>query len=929
MKSTQDESMLNFWGKADQENQTWHPVALHSLDVAAVTVSMLQASSIWRRKLEALLRLEGDQLLEFLGFIAGIHDIGKFAANFQAKVPELRSLLAPESSPAPAGPHHTDAGWLLWRCHTWPSFLANLDEKQRRGLKKQLQALESLVAASIGHHGAPPREMEMDVATVTFRALYPDLTRGAIDNYIEQLHELFPGFRKVIQLWLAAPDSAALWKQASFLVSGLLVLADWLGSATEYFPHQVSRWDRRPASVALSEYWNATLHRARSAIELAGLLPSATADRLDLDTLMGGQKSVPSPLQAKATDIPLPPKPALFILEDIAGGGKTEAALLLGHRLMQRGEADGIYFALPTMATSNGMYSRMQNVYRSLFVSGTMPSLVLSHSGRNLSTEFQESILSIPPLVERQYETDITPSGAICAQWLADKSKKTFLAQVGVGSIDQALLAAIHSKHHTLRIFGLSSRILIVDEVHAYDPYMLRLLGTLLQYQAQAGVSVILLSATLPAGTKHMLTAEYRKGQTGDAFEHAASNAASTLEQMAAAPFPSLEYGNAFHSSVAPVAARKESVRKIAINFLETEQQVVEILERTVQSNGCAVWIRNTVSDVQDAYEQLYSRLGSRHVQIFHSRYIFAHRDRIERTVLDGFGKESGAEQRQGKVLIASQVVEQSLDLDFDCMVTDLCPVDLIMQRAGRLQRHARTLNGNRTQDNDERGSPTLHVYGPLATAHAEEDWYSSYFEKASFVYPDVARLWLTAHLLERAGSIDLPHGARALLEGVYSSHLNEIVPSELRKLSARALVDFDKARGRAGMHIVEPDRGYLRHKDSNPWEESRAPTRLSQETVTYRLCLVQDNALVPLANDSPQPWATSELKCRKLPDLDYPDSVKQLIKKTNGSIYDRGAGGVLLPVHPEDNGIYSIIGNQELLYDAAMGLRPRKGNPR
>ncbi|WP_419602660.1 DEAD/DEAH box helicase, partial [Thiolapillus sp.] len=205
---------------------------------------------------------------------------------------------------------------------------------------------------------------------------------------------------------------------------------------------------------------------------------------------------MPTPLQQACLDLPIGTEPQLFILEDVTGSGKTEAALILAARLMAAGQAQGLYIGLPTMATANAMYDRMSTVYERLYRPGEpRPSLILSHSARHLSESFQQSLLAAQASATHYGEEESIV--AQCNRWLADNRKKALLADVGIGTIDQALLAVMPARHQSLRLLGLVGKVLILDEVHAYHAYTSEPLKRLIRFHAALGGSVILLSATL------------------------------------------------------------------------------------------------------------------------------------------------------------------------------------------------------------------------------------------------------------------------------------------------------------------------------------------------------------------------------------------------------------------------------------------------
>jgi CRISPR-associated endonuclease/helicase Cas3 len=410
-----------------------------------------------------------------------------------------------------------------------------------------------------------------------------------------------------------------------------------------------------------------------------------------------------TPLQQYAATVEIVSEPQLFLLEDVTGAGKTEAALILAHRLMATGRATGLYFALPTMATANQMYGRVGKVYRRLYRAEASPSLILSHGARQLVDDFRQSVLQPgEPARDQSYRPDEPSASAQCSAWLADNRKKALLADVGVGTVDQALLGVLPVRHQSLRLLGLSSKVLVVDEVHAYDAYMVTLLERLLEAHAQQGGSVILLSATVPAAMRVKLVAAFQKGR-GEAAREVPEDQRYPLATQAA--------GKTGVRTEA-CGTRPQLMRRVQVVCLHQEQEIVDLVVREAAAGHSFCWIRNTVDDARRAYETVLPLLPRESLRLFHSRFAMGDRLDIEDEVIRSFGAQSKATARRGQVLIATQVVEQSLDLDFDGMASDLAPIDLLIQRAGRLQRHVRHADGERALNGVEgRGTPVIHLH--------------------------------------------------------------------------------------------------------------------------------------------------------------------------------------------------------------------------
>ena len=356
-----------------------------------------------------------------------------------------------------------------------------------------------------------------------------------------------------------------------------------------------------------------------------------------------------------------------------------------------------------------------------------------------------------------------------------------------------------------------------------------------LEFQAALGGSAILLSATLPIATRRQLTDAFAKGlggQTpGDGPSTAYPLATICAEDVLSATNPPGESLRA---------------RSLPVRFLETASQAYDELQNAVHAGKAALYIRNTVDDALDAHEALASRGIGAH--LFHARFALVDRLAIEQQVVRLFGKNSESPERRSQVLIATQVAEQSLDLDFDVLITDLAPIDLVIQRAGRLWRHDRP---------DREGEPELLVVGPSPATDADEKWYKRAFPRAALVYPNHARLWLTAQILLSEGAIRSPHGLRKLVEAVYGEELDERVPDSLVPHLWDSEGRTGAERAVATINVLVCSGGYER--DGGAWDRDyRTPTRLEDDPqVVLRLARVVDDRVVPYAVETApdEPW--------------------------------------------------------------------------
>lgn len=829
-------AIFNYWGKTNKGDQyggdDYHLLCWHSLDVAAVGYWMV-IYNIY--SIDTYLQKLGlpntEKAAQFFAWILCWHDIGKFADSFQQlyRHDELNSS-EKQSCAYEKVPHATLGFWLWTRYLSDCPELLPFSELPARKLKR---AVALWMPLTTGHHGRPPVAVQ---ELNNFRQQDKESAR----EFLLAVKSLFP-LIEVPECW-DDDDGIETFNQLSWFISAAVVLADWTGSSTRYFLRVAEK-------MPIEQYWHSAQCKAKKAISI--FPPSPVAAHFSGLRGLFPFIQQPTPLQQKTIDLDIDQDGAqLFILEDVTGVGKTEAALVLAHRLMAGGKAKGIYFGLPTMATANAMYERMVKTWRALYQTDSRPSLVLAHSARALMDGFNQSVWS--DNLSDSAEPDETQSYAQgCAAWFADSNKKALLADVGVGTLDQAMMSVMPFKHNNLRMLGLGNKVLIADEIHAYDAYMSSILECLIEKQARDGNSTILLSATLSQQQRDKLVAAFSRG---------------TRHRVEA---PALGYGDypwltqVVSNNVISqhVNTRKEVERSVNIAWLHDELACIAHIETAVSEGRCIAWIRNSVDDAIHAFHQLLAnpRVVTDNLILFHSRFAFLDRQRIENQTLDVFGK-NGHSQRAGKVIIATQVIEQSLDIDVDEMISDLAPVDLLIQRAGRLQRHIRDCDGRaKLSGRDERASPVLYIRAPEWDDVPEEDWLSGVMRNSAYVYPDHGRMWLTQRVLRELGQIQMPQSARLLIESVYGEEVD--MPAGFAKKEQLQEGKYYCDRAFARQSTLNFASGYS--PDNSDYLSENFSTRLSEESITLWLAKIIDDVVSPYAPGE-HAWEMSMLRVRE-----------------------------------------------------------------
>lgn len=865
-----------YWGKTkaevqNTENPSCHLLVYHCLDVAAVGYQFLSKDPDLLTKIIPEEYLVGDPgraqwFIGCISFLLALHDIGKFSDRFQG----LNSIIFNKFQGRTGREyidHHTEMGRFLFDKEIWKQIWSNnvfcLNPDDDGFDWKDIW--NTWFFAVTGHHGTPPVSLSEKPVPTLFAE--PDLATSL--DFTSWCAEFF--LKKTETQPIHYEKFYPTFCRKSWLLAGFAVLCDWIGSNNSLFEYHSQ-------PMPLDQYWKTyAIPQADGAIKELGILPSSISRDCGMKFLFPKIRS-PTPLQTFTETCEIPLSPQMIIIEEVTGSGKTEAALVLAHRMMGHGLGKGIYFGLPTMATANAMYDRMGDAYDLLFSPNSHPSLVLSHGGRHLSKKFRHSI-QYPRQNEEMSVEKISPASARCTAWLADNRKKALLAQVGVGTIDQALMAVLPLHHQSLRLLGLSRNILIVDEVHAFDPYVGQVLKNLLEFHAALGGSAILISATLPREHRQALIDAYSAGL----------GRASDQIRMFDYPLITNVSGQTQRIKETSIPSSGLTRRTIEVECTDEREYIISELSRVVDGGKCACWIKNTVDDAIETYHLLSEKFGTDRVLLFHARFTMGERIAIEDDVLRLFGKDSSQEDRKGWILVATQVVEQSLDLDFDFMVTDLAPMDLIIQRAGRVHRHS---------GRGSRGAPRLLVFSPIVTELPSSDWYSSLFPKGRFVYPNHGQLWLTARLLTDRKRITMPDDARLLIEDTFGTDAQHQIPESLVEHEIRAEGKKMAEESLAHLNVLNVTTGYS--DTGSTWQDdARTPTRLGARVTV--LLLKWENTKLKFFSPAPEyPEDFSQISIsdhRISKEFPYSGEVANHLELFKKELTDKGQYRILIPL--------------------------------
>lgn len=811
-----DINLDQFWAKTDTDESKYshddgedgspdpvkavrpHHIMGHLTDTSEV------AGQMWDRWLAPIVKARIDAVCppeggltgrNLVRFLAGIHDIGKISPAFQAKAPALAILLEPGlvadvidiSAQESLGWRHTLAGGRF----VFDSFKAT-------GWGQHALWISSVVG---GHHGV--WKMWGDYST-----------KNSAESDKCQGDERWDVFRqealdRMIEFTGVADSGGALFPMslpnpsAVVLLTAIVITADWVASNGDVMP---GIWgEQKVTSGSATE----RARRAWTTLKMHSGWDTSTLDVVDPFASRFPLITSPRPVQRLAVEmVRQMPSAGLMIVEAPMGEGKTELAMASAEILAGRFGCDGVFFGLPTQATSDAILDRFAPWLASVAPGSPIS---LAHGKAMIN----ETLLALPKWEPSGVGVDCCDDHEAAdvtsvSDWFV-ASKRRLLSPFVVGTIDNVLLAGAKTKHGCLRLLGLSSKVVILDEVHAADIYMSQFLERALSWLGAAGVPVILMSATLPSAQRESLIRAY----VGAGPEYSMSD--DVESGSGAFDYPRITVATVGEDGPHVLTRTPESDDRTArqplmvrVRILDEPQlraqkpsvanaRVGDLLNTKLHHGGCALIIRNTVGRAQSLYDELTKRFPEATVILFHSRFTAGHKDSIAKSVLTQLGdsgKKSVRRPTGGEkfIVVATQVAEQSLDIDADILITDLCPIDLLLQRIGRMWRH---------RIND--------LLRPSVFAEPEV-WVTRMRSKTgdleqpsamSAIYP-IALLVRTGHLIQRldGGVISIPADIPALVHEVYSA-TTQIAEAEL--LDENYLAEQEASKIRATNAAIRP----------------------------------------------------------------------------------------------------------------------------
>lgn len=722
-----------FWGKLQSDDsgvRSWHPLPHHCADVAAVTSGLLHLP-VWRARLGALAgRRLTDVDIERVSVLAALHDVGKYGLGFQAK--GRRDLGMPTAG-------HVAEGVAAVANGAFPGVLA---------LAAWGDATGSLLLASICHHGKPHSVVHAQSAAwqETWwrprQGLDPHL---GVAELLDRCRHWFPAAFSTAAVE-PLPDAAAF----GHALAGTVMLADWIGSDTRFFPFSESDdGDRMLRARA----------QAATALTNMGLdvPPAERQGATDRSAFARVSSYPPRPAQQAVADLPPTLTGSITVLEVDTGSGKTEAALARFVRLFEAGDVDGLYFALPTRSAATQLHRRVYDAARRAFVSP--PAVVLAAPGYLRVDDAVGTKLA--PFEVLWPDQDRYRHRA----WAAEGPKRYLAGCIVVGTVDQVLLSSLMVGHAHMRAASMLRHLLVVDEVHASDAYMTRILVDVLARHRAAGGHALLLSATLGGEARARLV------------QPDAAPALPSLQEAVATPYPLLAHRDA---SLTVFAISGHDVDRAvyldAQPWMESPATLAAAALTAALRGGKVLVVRNTVADciaTQLVVERMAREAGRADLLFsvhgspapHHSRFA-----REDRAALDNELERRVGRHRAdgGCVVVATQTVQQSLDLDADLLITDLCPADVLLQRLGRLHRHGRARPSGFAAARAVVAVPSTRDLGVWIGERGPARGPAG----LGTVYPDLRILEATWRQIERESVWRTPSMSRRLIEHSLHSHV-------------------------------------------------------------------------------------------------------------------------------------------------------------
>ncbi len=794
-----------------------HLLEHHLADVGACFEALVAQPTIRDRLATAGgLKVIDESTAARLALFAALHDIGKVNMGFQTQIWESRYLqegprIRPaghtlDLTPVLSGQDGATASWFFDSLGWWDEAMSWDDQGG--------ETVCALLVATLSHHGLPLQlEGQREPNPAIWRRQFGLEPAECVRHVGRQVGRWFEAARK--------PDAPPLPSSPAFqhMFLGLCTLADWIGSNEDWFPFSAERDEK---------YIDKARKRARDAVSKIGLDISCQRDAMrgglpGFTRLFGFD---PNSIQRRAAK-DISPDDRLVIIESETGSGKTEAALWRFANMYHQRLVDGLYFALPTRAAATQLHGRVTRFAERMFPEEHRPEVVLAVPGYLKAGE-----ITGRHLPDYEVRWDDHPDDATRGRrWAAESAKRYLAAQISVGTVDQAMMAALKVKHAHMRAACLSRNLLVVDEVHASDPYMRRILRSLLEAHRGAGGYALLMSATLGSDARLEWLSAGRPGPKDR----------MSLDQAVDSPYPAFST-MASDSERVGGNDREKTVNIKAEPLMHDFDRVAEMALWAARAGAKVLVVRNTVNyavDTQQAVDR--AAKGSDRGLLFdcegkptlhHGRFTAADRRLLDDEVEKRLGKDRDS---NGVIVVGTQTLEQSLDIDADLLITDLCPADVLLQRIGRLHRHQRT---DRPKGYAEPRSVVLMPEGEDLSTLLKRGQNPNGLGQHGHVYEDLRILEATRRLIAESGHWSIPRMNRYLVERATHPEALEIIVQDKGddwRIHANAVTGGKLAEGLTARNsIIRRDKSFYTENRGVVFDsvEERIRTRLGDEGI-------------------------------------------------------------------------------------------------
>ena len=798
----------------------------HMLETGIVTECLIDADGMYRPVLSRLSEITGcdnNKLSAKIVFICAIHDIGKAHPIFQGRDAETLEILRRknlnQASFDTRFRHEQYGANIFDRLSAEDVDIKNSD----------------IISQIIRMHHQKEQKKNSDIDIIKI----DDKEKAKKWRHIQK--EIYDYIKNVFHFDNLNLINKNISKSELFVVQnailGIMITSDWIASNNYVFDNQPYK--------NIDEFLKSRKLQALKFLNNEGMIRQQIPVMQDFKSAFGFNGR---PVQNDVEKIVHKNDIKCMLIESDCGSGKTEAALYAAAVLGNRSGLSGIYMGLPTGVSAEAIQNRVDE-------------FLTSRGMRNTKLYTSKSMLLREP--------DKKPV------W-TDMSRQRLLASSAVGTVDQVMTAARLVRFESVRMDGLASKVLIIDEIHAYDAYMLAVIKDLLKICGELGVPVIMLSATLPISTKNDLLGVLCDG---DIELHNG--------------YPMISYvtkdGNV-HEHVSHQYMPDKKISCELLPILNDNDKIARYAVDVVKDGGCECVIMNTVADAICVYDKIKkNKKNDCKIILYHSRMTINARDKTSRKILAMCGKDR-TKRPERVIIVGTQVLEQSLDIDVDYMITAICPIDLLFQRIGRYHRHG------------DAGTIREHVV-IANTVQVLIPFDLSSYGGTEYIYEKCYLDATIDAINEHNGHLLIPSGMPDMINYVYSH----------ASIDVRVRQIIDEANSDAGN--IKIKNGFEIYTRKNDLTDKNLNVRLSNtDEVMAQIAILNDAEIETLGQSSE---ADIELfKCRVVAVRESKvKNFKNFCKPETGIFKD-------VQIYTKDE---CVSGDKEIVVDDEYGMRNEK----